>query len=220
MELPLPLTAAKSASFVEFPDRLGVLHRLRSIEVYESGMEPLFQLIADRLERKAYDRSAFVFILLELIYELDLDTITFSDMLGRLVFCLTEDLDLVGEALEAFAEIQQTLTEPEPDPDGPEVALWQDPGAETDSEEAGLWRTDEDHEHLMLELQLTQKQCLDRGLSARLAIEMALARSSRHNVRHSLREISSLRQSLTRFEELLRESEERMLEAIGVLGRD
>lgn len=218
MESLLPLIASKSASFVEFPDRLGVLHRLRSIEVYEAGMEPLFQLIADRLERKAYDRSAFVFILLELIYELDLDTITFSDMLGRLVFCLTEDLELVGEALEAFAEIQQTLTEPEPDPESPEVSLWKD-GPDGESEE-GLWNTDEDHEHLMLELQLTQKQCLDRGLSARLAIEMALARSSRHNVRHSLREISALRHSLTRFEELLRESEERMLEAIGVLGQD
>lgn len=208
-------TALQSASFVEFPDRLGVLHRLRSIEVYEKGMEPLFQLIADRLERKAYDRSAFVFILLELIYELDLDTITFSDMLGRLVFCLTEDLDLVGEALEAFAEIQQTLEEPEPEPAEAVVDPWTDP-----DETEGPWKTDPDHEHLMLELQLTQKRCLELGLNARVAIEMALARSSRHNVRHSLREISTLRQSLTRFEELLRESEERMLEAIGLLGKD
>ena len=211
----MTLTASETGTFIEFPDRLGVLHRLRSIEVYEVGMEPLFQLVADRLENQAYDRSAFVFILLELIYELDLDTITFSDMLGRLVFALTKDLELVGEALEAFAEIQQTLEL------GPDVAEEESPGDPWSAEEdEKIWRTDSDHERLMLELQQTQKHTLDWGLGARLSIEMALARPSRQNVRQSLRDISQLRRALTRFEELLRESEERLLEAIGVLGQD
>ncbi len=217
----MTLTASETGTFIEFPDRLGVLHRLRSIEVYEVGMEPLFQLVADRLENQAYDRSAFVFILLELIYELDLDTITFSDMLGRLVFALTKDLELVGEALEAFAEIQQTLElKPDAEANGgsgePEVEV--DPWSTSEHEK--IWQTTVDHERLMLELQQTQKHTLDWGLGARLSIEMALARPSRQNVRQTLRDISKLRRALTRFEELLRESEERLLEAIGVLGQD
>ncbi len=215
----MTLTASETGTFIEFPDRLGVLHRLRSIEVYEAGMEPLFQLVADRLENQAYDRSAFVFILLELIYELDLDTITFSDMLGRLVFALAQDLELVGEALEAFAEIQQTLDSEGSNEESPTAYETGAKSQPADDHER-IWQTDPDHEHLMLELQQTQKHCLDWGLGARLSIEMALARPSRQNVRQSLRDISQLRRALTRFEELLRESEERLLEAIGVLGQD
>lgn len=215
----MTLIAPQLNTFVEFPDRPGLLRRLRSIEVYEMGMEPLFQLIADRLERRAYDRSAFVFILLELIYELDLDTITFSDMLGRLVFSLTDDLDLVGEALEAFSEIQRTLKDPDSEEkkavNGRAVPSSPEPSSKKDV--PVFWP---DHEPLMNDLQLTQKGCLDAGLSARMAIEMALTRSNRDNVGRALREISQLRHRLLRFEELLRESEEQMLEAIGVLGRD
>ncbi|MEO1367771.1 MAG: hypothetical protein AAFX50_11395 [Acidobacteriota bacterium] len=220
------------STFVEFRERAAVLRRLRSIDVYETGMEPMFQLVAERLAETAYDRSAFVFILLELIYEFEQDSITFSDMLGRLVFALTEDLDLVGEALEAFDEIQRTLA-----PAPAAVAVAAEPAVEAtratsspsaaataDVEGGGapmeeLWDADPDHEHLMLELQTTQKRVLDFGLATRVSIEMALARPSRDNVQQTLRDVSELRQSLLHFEELLRESEQRILEAIGVLDR-
>ncbi|MEM7518573.1 MAG: hypothetical protein AAF368_16830 [Planctomycetota bacterium] len=217
------------STFVEFRERAAVLRRLRSIDVYETGMEPMFQLVAERLAETAYDRSAFVFILLELIYEFEQDSITFSDMLGRLVFALTEDLDLVGEALEAFDEIQRTLA-PSPSASAREPAIEAPPaavGAAGSSGDAGedsaplegLWEADPDHEHLMLELQTTQKRVLDFGLATRVSIEMALARPSRDNVQQTLRDVSELRQSLLHFEELLRESEQRILEAIGVLDR-
>ncbi|MEM1177525.1 MAG: hypothetical protein AAGM22_04220 [Acidobacteriota bacterium] len=215
------------STFVEFRERAAVLRRLRSIDVYETGMEPMFQLVAERLAETAYDRSAFVFILLELIYEFEQDSITFSDMLGRLVFALTEDLDLVGEALEAFDEIQRTLAP------APEAPVRDATASEPASSMAGaaarpsggtlplddVWEADPDHEHLMLELQTTQKRVLDFGLATRVSIEMALARPSRDNVQQTLRDVSELRQSLLHFEELLRESEQRILEAIGVLDR-
>lgn len=213
---------AEESTFVEFKERTAVLGKLRSIDVYETGMEPMFQLVAERLAETAYDRSAFVFILLELIYEFEQDSITFSDMLGRLVYALTGDLDLVGEALEAFDEIQRTLApagaEPAPpteEPKAPATGAEEPPADEL----ADLWDTDPDHEHLMLELQKTQKRVLDFGLATRVSIEMALARPSRDNVQQTLRDVSELRQSLLHFEELLRESEQRILEAIGVLDR-
>ncbi|MCG8456901.1 MAG: hypothetical protein MI919_11525 [Holophagales bacterium] len=277
----MPITVTDT-SFVEFPDRQGILESLRVIEVYDSAMEPMFRQVADRLDSRAYDRSAFVFILLELIYELDTDSITFSDLLGRVVFCLTDDLDLVGEALEAFEEIQETLSpgrsstaastpavseEPrsKPTPGGPpaddnpstaEVAVEPSaaeeaaapsrritgvarsgrprlrrrgngqgagPGATAttgDRREAeassSVWAHEADREHLMLELQGTQKRVLDFGLATRVSIEMALAHPSRANVQQTLRDISELRKNLLRFEELLRESEEKILQAIGV----
>ncbi|MEO1086410.1 MAG: hypothetical protein AAFY88_19410 [Acidobacteriota bacterium] len=214
------------STFVEFRERAAVLRRLRSIDVYETGMEPMFQLVAERLAETAYDRSAFVFILLELIYEFEQDSITFSDMLGRLVFALTEDLDLVGEALEAFDEIQRTLA-PSPSAPAEVPAVESPPPAAPAGSSAGadgapleeLWDADPDHEHLMLELQTTQKRVLDFGLATRVSIEMALARPSRDNVQQTLRDVSELRQSLLHFEELLRESEQRILESIGVLDR-
>ena len=203
----MTIAASETNSFVEFPDRQGILEVLRSIEVYETGMEPMFHLVADRLASQAYDRSAFVFILLELIYEFEEDTITFSDLLGRMVFALSRDLDLVGEALEAFEEICVTLA----------PGVGEDEGEAGEDSVAELWSGDADHEHLMLELQQTQKRVLDFGLATRMSIEMALTRPSKPNVKQSLRDMSELRSSLLRFEELLRESEQRLLEAIGVL---
>ncbi|MEM6796740.1 MAG: hypothetical protein AAF725_22395 [Acidobacteriota bacterium] len=207
------------STFVEFPGRQRVLRRLRAIDVYETSMEPMFQLVADRLAGAAYDRSAFVFILLELIYEFEQDSITFSDMLGRLVFALAEDLDLVGEALEAFEEIQRTLTPSGQSSAEPaaEVRAVPEPAARAEGAE---WHEDPDQEHLMLELQSTQKRLLDFGLATRVSIEMALARPSRENVQQTLRDVSELRQNLLRFEELLHESEQRILEAIGVLDKN
>lgn len=218
--------ALATNSFVEFPERPELLARMRSIEVYEEQMEPMFRLVADRLESKAYDRSAFVFILLELIYEFEQDAISFSDLLGRLVFALTDDLDLVGEALEAFSEIRMTLEPEAAEPDLPES----DPSDEMDDAPADeplppppeeeIWDPVADQEHLMLELQLAQKKVADFGLGTRASIEQALARPTRANAGQTLRQISNLRSSLLHFEELLRESEERILEAIGVFDKE
>lgn len=238
--------AQEYGSFVEFPDRDGILERLRAIEIYQTTMEGVFHLTADRLASRAYDRSAFVFILLELIYELpENETIALGDLLGRMVFALTQDLDLVGEALETFDEIRVTLApdpapaekapvgEPEIDAAKRSVPASGGPGAERtgDAEvgevdpaahaesEDGPWGAEADHEHLMMELQLAQKSVRDSGLSARASIEQALARPTRDNVRQSLREMRDLRDGLLRFDALLRESEQRVLEAIGVLDR-
>ncbi|MEM1207052.1 MAG: hypothetical protein AAGN66_27710 [Acidobacteriota bacterium] len=193
-------------TFVDFPGREALFHRLRAIEVYDTSMRDMFELVADRLAGKAYDRSAFVFILLELIYELDQDAVSFGDLLGRMVFALTGDLDLVGEALDAFEEIRETLE--------PEVGGGHPPAAPAD------WDPSSDHERMMLELQSGQKRVLDLGLTTRASIEQALARPTRQHVGQTLREISSLRSSLLHFEELLRGAEERILEAIGVLDKD
>jgi hypothetical protein len=53
-----------------------------------------------------------------------------------------------------------------------------------------------------------------------MSIELALSRPNRQGIGTTLREISSLRTTLRRFEELLLEAEEQILEAIGVLERD
>ncbi|MEM9558207.1 MAG: hypothetical protein AAGC60_28370 [Acidobacteriota bacterium] len=200
-------------TFVEFDDRESILRHLRSIEVYESGMEPMFCQVAERVADKAYDRSAFVFILLEAIYEYEEDTVGLGDLLGRMVFCLTRDLDLVGMALDAFEEIRETL-EPEID------AASEDPPPPLPVLEEEAWEPGAEHEYLMLELQLAQKRVIDLGLATRASIEMSLARPSGGNVRQTLREISIMRSNLLRFEQLLRESEEQILEAMGVLGSD
>ena len=72
----------------------------------------------------------------------------------------------------------------------------------------------------MIELQKVQKQVVDLGLSARMSIDMTLSRPTPEGVSHALREISALRGTLRRFETLLTESQERILEQIGVLGKD
>lgn len=208
--------ALGSSSFVAFGPRDEILRGLRSIDIYTPAFDPLFDPIVDRIAGHTYDRSAFVFILLELVYDFEGLVSDFGDLLGRLVFSLTEDLDLVSEALDAFEEIRQTL-EPgngmnEPERKAPPSLL---SGSEIDP---ALVRST-DRERLMTELQLAQKRVLDFGLRTRLSIEVALSRPTRDNVGLTLREISELRSNLLHFEALLRGSEERILEAIGVYDR-
>lgn len=211
--------ALAKSSFVEFPNRKRLLDRLYSLEVYEHNMDPMVRLVADRLEGKAYDRSAFVFILLELIYEYEQDAISFSDLLGHIVFALTEDLDLVGEALEAFEEIRATL-EPVGEPDAVlEAAAVEEPLPPPEDAQ-DIFDPAKDQERLMLELQQAQKGVADLGLTTRASIEQALARPNRTNVGQTLRQIAKLRSGLLQFEELLRESEQKILRSIGVLADD
>lgn len=211
-----PMALAKS-SFVEFPERRRLLERLYGIEVYEHNMDPMVRLVADRLQGKAYDRSAFVFILLELIYEYEQDAISFSDLLGHIVFALTEDLDLVGEALEAFEEIRETLEPAAGESDRAQTAVEPLPPPE-DAQD--IWDPVADQEQLMLELQQAQKRVADLGLTTRASIEQALARPNRSNVGPTLRQVAKLRSGLLQFEELLRESEQKILQSIGVLESD
>ncbi|MDA8018605.1 MAG: hypothetical protein MPN21_14285 [Thermoanaerobaculia bacterium] len=209
--------ALAKSSFVEFPNRKRLLERLYGIEVYEHNMDPMVRLVADRLQGKAYDRSAFVFILLELVYEYEQDAISFGDLLGHIVFALTEDLDLVGEALEAFEEIRATL-EPSGDVeerDAPALEPLPPPDDVSD-----LWDPVADQEQLMLELQQAQKRVADLGLTTRASIEQTLARPNKSNVGTTLRQVSRLRSRLLQFEELLRESEQKILQSIGILEGD
>ena len=209
--------ALAKSSFVEFPNRKRLLDRLYGIEVYEHGMDPMVRLVADRLQGKAYDRSAFVFILLELVYEYEQDAISFSDLLGHIVFALTEDLDLVGEALEAFEEIRATL---EPSGDEDERNAPADEPLPPPEDAQDIWDPVARQEQLMLELQQAQKRVADLGLTTRASIEQTLARPSKSSVSPTLRQISKLRSCLLQFEELLRESEQKILQSIGILEGD
>lgn len=205
----------ETSGYVALGQKGDVLSRLRGIEYYTEEFDPLFIPITERLANRAYDRSAFVFILLELVYDFEGLVSDFGDLLGRLVFALTGDLDLVSEALDAFDEIRQTL----------------EPNAMAESSKSPLVSTaanldpkravdEADRERLMTELQHAQKRIIDFGLRTRLSIEMALSRPTRDNVGLTLREIAELRSGLLHFESLLRGSEERILEAIGLLDRD
>lgn len=192
-----------AGSFIHFPPHGEILARLRAIESLLAELSPLFDPLAQRLGDKAYDRFAFVFILIEMIYELEESCGgNFRALLARLVLALTDDVELTRTALGAFEEIRQTL-EPAP-------AAEQEAAAMSDPEKV----PDED---LMLDLMRAQKDVTDAGLSTRVSIELALSRPSRRAVGQSLREISALRGRLRHFEELLRGSEERILESIGVL---
>ena len=72
----------------------------------------------------------------------------------------------------------------------------------------------------MLELQQAQKRVADLGLTTRASIEQTLARPNKSTVSPTLRQISKLRSYLLQFEELLRESEQKILQSIGVLEGD
>ena len=193
-------TAIEEASgFIHFPPQDEVYQRLRTLETLATEIAPLFEPISERLGDKAYDRFAFVFILIEMLYELD-ESVggKFRELLARLVLALTEDIELTRTALGAFEEIRQTLEPTQPTPAVERV----------EPNEAEL---------LMLDLMRAQKGITDAGLSTRVSIELTLSRPSRHSVGQTLREINELRDRLRRFEEQLRTAEERMLEAIGVL---
>lgn len=205
-----------SSTFVAFGPREEILRCLRSIEIYAPSFDPLFDPIVIRIAGHTYDRSAFVFILLELVYDFEGLVSDFGDLLGRLVFALTDDLDLVSEALDAFEEIRQTL---EPGSSAMNEPERKAPPALFGSDFDPTLVRETDRERLMTELQLAQKRILDFGLRTRLSIEVALSRPTRDNVGLTLREISELRSNLLHFEALLRGSEERILEAIGVFDR-
>lgn len=230
-------------TFVSFPDKEEMLKELRSIDGAGPEHEPLFRLVAERLALKAYDRSAFVFILIELIYEFqEIYTGSLDRLLSQSVLVLTADQELTDSALRAFEEIKATL-EPVESKDEPgsadqaeEPARGQDDGIQDpdeafledafpvqDSNPIGPYIARQkrpDEERLMVELQEAQKRLADLGFSTRMSIDMILSRSGSASISHTLREIAGLRATLRDFDALLTESEERILEMIGVLDED
>jgi hypothetical protein len=270
MVMETTLNPVQVSTFVEFPDKDEILARLRAIDIYEPLFDPLFELMSERLALKAYDRSAFVFILIELIYEFEEPAErNFNELLSSAVMTLTDDADLVKAALDAFQEIKVTL---EPAPPAPSLGLPEPPEdeeerfldpsiddtvelqvpvdmttddltgvvaevraearAEAQLREGGGFdpepvphhrrRATDDisDEKLMADLQNVQKRIQDLGLSARVLIEITLSRPHGGNVSRAWREVSALRSALRRFESLLSRSEERILEAGGVLEDD
>lgn len=224
MEEPLSSTVT-SSPFVSFVGKEEVLAQLRSIDGYGAEAEPLYRLIVERLAEKAYDRSAFAFILIELVYEFEeVSGGDWEDLLARMVLVLTQDEELAGDTLQAYGEIKASLEpqEPQEPPAEPEAA----PPPETSTDTPfplGPFvarRRGPEQERLMIELQEVQKEIVDLGLSVRMSIDMTLSRPSRDGVNYTLREVSALHSRLRDFEGLLRESEERILEAIGVLERE
>jgi len=102
-------TEQQPSNFVRFPERVDILDALCTIESYSPDYEPLFALVAERLANKAYDRSAFVFILIELIYEFEVADQEFGQLLSQSVLALTDDIYLAGSALDAYQEVKVTL---------------------------------------------------------------------------------------------------------------
>ena len=240
-------------NFVRFTDREDIFEALCKTESYDPDFEPLYALTAERLAHKAYDSSAFVFILIELIYEFEVAAQTFSRLLSEFVLSLTDDIYLAASALDAYQEVRATLeveepeidTAEEPSPptsispagnDAEESAVDDDEvvtrviptrkgdaSAKAESRPSSEATTapgeDSDPESLMVDLQLAQKRITDLGLSTRMALEMTLVRPDRTSVRQTLTKVHSLRTALRHFEELLGQSEDRILESIGVLER-
>lgn len=208
------------SNFIAFPEKGEILQKLRSIEGYRPAIEPLCEQISERLALKAYDRSAFVFILIEMVYEIEEETgEDFDVLLPRAVLALSGDIHLAATASDAFQEIKEAIqpsekadasrgdAESEDVPELPSTPDLLTPRASVNEVQLVL----------MTDLQFVGKRLSDLGLSARMLIEMALSHPSHDNVRWSLQEISSLRAELRCFEELLSESEERILESAGVL---
>lgn len=230
------------STFVSFPEKEEVLEKLRAMDGYKPELEPLFRLAAERLALKAYDRSAFVFILIELIYEFKgIYGGPMTDLLARSVLALTRDSELAQSALEAYDEINATLEpegpeEPAPETaeatskakgspveDGLDDAFLEEAFPVSEDETIGPYLPrvrSQEQERLMRDLQEAQKELADLGLATRMAIDMTLSRPSRDEVSHTLREIESLRSVLRRFDALLAESEIEILQEIGVLKRD
>ncbi len=237
-------------NFVRFTDREDIFEALCKTESYDPDFEPLYALAAERLAHKAYDSSAFVFILIELIYEFEVEAQTFSRLLSEFVLSLTDDIYLAASALDAYQEVRATLEVEVPEMDEakvPEPATStqpaeDEPGEDAVDPDAVITRViptrkdstpaedepspspqapppaaDSDPESLMVDLQLAQKRITDLGLSTRMALEMTLVRPDRNSVRQTLTKVHSLRTALRHFEELLGQSEDRILESIGVL---
>ncbi len=239
---PMPGQETMS-TFVRFPENEEVLESLRAMEGHGRELEPLFRLVADRLAHKTYDRSAFVFILIELIYEFKgIYGGPLGELLSRSVLALTDDPELADSALEAYREIKETLEPGEPEPteaseDDTQSSMPDEEGAESVIDEEFLEEAfpapppeplvpdaprakSPEQEELMLALQEAQKKLADLGLSTRMAIDLTLSRPTRENVSHTLREIESLCSTLRGFEALLAESRELILEEFGVLEQD
>jgi hypothetical protein len=213
-------TEQQPSNFIRFPERVDILDALCTIESYSPDYEPLFAQVAERLANRAYDRSAFVFILIELIYEFEVTDHEFGQLLSQAVLALTGDMYLAGSALDAYQEVKITLApiaEVEEEEDFSKEAAPESVSEESTDRLSVRLDRDIDPEGLMTELQQAQKRISDLGLLTRMSIEMTLGRPGRSSVQGTLKRISALRAALRDFEEHLREGEDRILRVIGVL---
>lgn len=212
------------SDFIDFPPREAIVERLRAADDSSAELLPLYEIIAERLASRTYERSASAFILIELIY--DFEETHGGDLtylLPSSVFTLTGDRDLALSALGAFNEIKDAIelqargeVEPAPGSAPPPVSAPATP-AQPPPAATGPF-TPSETDVIMSQLQSAQKTLADLGLSTRVSIDMTMRRPSRQRVSRTLQEISSLRGALRRFEELLSQAELHVLEAAGVLG--
>lgn len=233
----------KSAIFLTFPPRAEVLAKLRGIEGYEPDLDPLVAAVTDRLAGGSYEASAFVFILIELVYDFEVSTFqNLAFLLPRTVQALTGDPFLAGYAHDAYREIKESIegvidetptqkvataadgngrvvAAPAPGPPPARVEPAVPPPRPQPAAPAVEAPVDPAvaaaRDELMAELQSAQKRLNDLGLGTRLSIETALARPSGANVSRTLKEVLVLRGHLRRFEELLSRAEEQILDAAG-----
>lgn len=99
--------------FIEFPPREAILSKLREIDDSTDELEQLFDVIAERLAARTYERSASAFILIELVYDFEESHEgEWSFVLPRAIMSLTGDRDLALTALSAFNEIKDAIGPP------------------------------------------------------------------------------------------------------------
>lgn len=216
--LPQAAAADTSTLFVDFPRSKEILEKLRAIEASEE-LEPLFVVISERLASRTYEASAFVFILIELIYEFE-DTAS-SDLgylLPKIILSLTGNTGLALTAVDAFTEIKDSFLDGSGDEADATSRRSRDaPPATGDSLRAEPAPIPPEDEQRMTGLQVAQKRITDLGLMTRVSIEIAVRRPDRENVSRTLREIAHLRSALRTFEEHLIRSEQEVLRAAGIL---
>jgi hypothetical protein len=206
------------SDFIDFPAKEVIVERLRTVDE-SPRLDPLYEIIGERLASRTYERSASAFILIEMLYDFE-DTVG-ADMgylLPRSVFSLTGDRDLALSALGAFNEIKDAIklqAAPTPDPAVQPVAAPVAAAPVAAPPPAPAAPTEMDL--MMQKLQTAQKAVADLGLSTRVSIDLTTRRPTPDRVSRTLQDIASLRGALRRFEELLSQAELQVLEAAGVL---
>jgi hypothetical protein len=225
-----------TTEFLIFPENEKILQSLRSAGGASRERESLYGLIAERLAGRTYERTAFAFILMEVLYEWEEhEGRDLSNLLTRLVLALGQDQELAETTLDAYREIKdaspdhQDAISPELDEllkiketvqstlfsraevstSAPAAGAPSAPSSTTKGKGAGVSAQET--------LQEAQKQLADRALAARVSIEMALHQTTQSRAAMALQDIIALRTAIRRFEELITTSEQQLLKNTGLI---
>jgi hypothetical protein len=99
--------------YIHFPTQQEIFHALRHHGGWQPVRAQLFETLSKRLARRTYDSAAFVFILMEIVYELEeTHGQSLTSALQRCVLALTDDNALAQSAIDSFAEIRGSVEVP------------------------------------------------------------------------------------------------------------